>query len=826
MRYRIGTRGVGAFPTWTAWLAALLCVASCAAPAGAQTKIINGEPMLGWVNGTYEKPVIIEVVGDSNAVPSGPQSVAPNTDANNWYHSIMMGLAKWTPYVKLGGIETMQFGNNLGVFGGTASSSQHSAFRDLSGLTATDILPGQATPAAATTGIVMPSIVHHAYTAPRGDGGRSHFTFRTNGSWCVNDPDWYYDNRAMEVKLFGLLHASGLQSSNTFIRVERGGTEGVADGPITGATVTDTAVSFIGTEAPATWGASVPAGTNPLLRVGTATTGGYDETSRSAVFGRALLRTATPTRGEPVFTSQSAGGWTIRNFDSSAGRNIGYLARFTDTALQNRIHYLIKNASAATQDVTLIIWVRLGTNDSDNDSGSSTAWRDRTLLLIDRYRSAGAAVGVHPHFVLDSPSDPGTLPGPSYGQAAKFDNIEAGNALAAAARDRPWSRVVSINKRNVLNFRDPGANGTLRGPYNSSTNTVGGIVDEATDVHLNRIGAEIEVDGIWDSVANEFPVPSDATLGLTTPPAMPDQYADKRPFFWIQPFGGENFRGLDGNYLSDPVTWVRAKLDQAVRAGYERVVLHVPGGSVVTQDYYGADQRWHLQNSVELAAHYTYFNGGGYAADLRARGLTSDVYLGMVWEPPTNPAGSFEPPMLDPKVERSWIDSQVIWWKTTVGCKNVWFDAASVFGENATRLQKIRQLRDYIYGKGMGVAGGEAIPIINSGTWQIDLARAFDMPYLVTETALAGLTNNANYRVPAGAVMFCVMTAAEATPTNITKRINQGFIVVPFQDVTTVVAQGMLSTQDQTTGRNRDRTRRRRMGLGKSRKGARPCTLA
>jgi hypothetical protein len=824
---------VGAFSTWTAWLAALLCVASCAAPAGAQTKIINGEPMLGWVNGTYEKPVIIEVVGDSNATTGTAASAPDTSNDNHYYHSIYTALLKWSPYTKLGGMEIAPFtGENFGLYGrGTTSgSSQISQFANGSVVTIASILPGQATPGGTTTGIHLPAVTSSLYTSDRGDGTVRYWTMRpaSGGSWCVNDPDWWYDGRALEVKAQGLLTTDGLDGLR--LRSERGGTEASNQAVLSGSSITDTTINFAGTEAHTTFGASVAGSTTTMLRFGINTTSLSENAKRWVLSTQPLVRVATPTRGEPVFTSQSAGGTTIRVYDSSAGRNIGYSgglsARFTDTALQNRILYLVKNASAATQDVTLIFWVRLGTNDSDNDSGSSTAWRDRTLLLIDRYRSAGAAVGVHPHFVLDSPSDPGTLPGPSYGQAAKFDNIEAGNALAAAARDRPWSRVVSINKRNVLNFRDPGANGTLRGPYNSSTNTVGGIVDEATDVHLNRIGAEIEVDGIWDSAANEFPVPSDATLGLTTPPAMPDQYADKRPFFWIQPFGGENFRGLDGNYLSDPVTWVRTKLDQAVRAGYERVVLHVPGGSVVTQDYYGADQRWHLQNSVELAAHYTYFNGGGYAADLRARGLTSDVYLGIVWEPPTNPAGSFEPPMLDPKVERSWIDSQVIWWKTTVGCKNVWFDAASVFGENATRLQKIRQLRDYIYGKGMGVAGGEAIPVINSGTWQIDLARAFDMPYLVTETALAGLTNNANYRVPAGAVMFCVMTAAEATPTNITKRINQGFIVVPFQDVTTVVAQGMLSTQDQTTGRNRDRTRRRRMGLGKSRKGARPCTLA
>jgi hypothetical protein len=813
VRYRIGTKALCSF---SAWLAALLCVASCAAPAVAQTKIINGQGLLPWVNGTYEKPVIIEVVGDSNAVPSGPQSIAPNTDPNNWYHSVMMGLAKWSPYTKLGGIETMQFGNNLGVFGGSASSSNHSAFRDLSGLTTTDILPGQATPAADTTGRVMPSIVHHAYTANRADGDRSHFTFRTNGSWCVNDPDWYYDNRAMEVKWFGLLHASGLQSTNTFIRVQRGGTEGVADGAITGATVTDTAVSFVGTEAATAWGAPVPAGTSPLLRVGTATTGGYDETSRSAVFGRALLRTATPTRGEPVFTSQSAGGWTIRNFDSSAGRNIGYLARFTDAALQDRIRYLIKDHTGLTRDVTLIFWVRLGTNDSDNDSGSAASWQTRTQLLIDRYRSAAAAVGQHVHFVLDSPSDPGTLPGPSYGQAAKFDNIEAGNALAAAARDRPNSRVVSINKRNVLNFHDPGANGTLRGPYNSSTNTVGGILDEATDVHLNPIGAQREVQGIWASATAEFPVLTDTQLGLVRPAQWPEGNANREPFLWMQPFTASgSARGSDPSYLADPVAWIRTRLDKAVRTGLKRVMLHVPAGSNTAQLYYGADQRWWMQNTAELATLYTYLNDGTFRADLAARGLRGDVYVGAVWEPPSNPAGSFNAPVVDPRVERDWVDSQLTWWRSTVGMSGLWLDAAVLFNASpgATK-DTLYRLRDYLAGRSLEV-GGESIPVTNaSGVWKIDDARALDMPYLVTETALNGFTNNAAYRVPAGAVMFVVMTAAESTPAKIQQRIAQGFIVCPWQDVPDAVAQNVVSTQqDALGGRGRGRDRRRRLAV-------------
>ncbi len=99
MRYRIGAR---ALSIWSAWMAALLCVASCAAPAGAQTKIINGEPMLGWVNGTYEKPVIIEVVGDSNATTASGSSAPNNTDANHFYPSITPALAKRSPRAELG----------------------------------------------------------------------------------------------------------------------------------------------------------------------------------------------------------------------------------------------------------------------------------------------------------------------------------------------------------------------------------------------------------------------------------------------------------------------------------------------------------------------------------------------------------------------------------------------------------------------------------------------------------------------------------------------------------------------------------------------------
>ena len=781
--------------------ALLVLVGSCAEPALAQTKIINGQAMLPWMTGDYEKPVIIEVVGDSNATPAGGSSSPNTTDPNHFYHSITPALAKWSPYVKLGGMEASPFqGSNYGVFGGTSSLANHSTFWDLAGVTATGIQPGVATPGGSSTGIVMPDLNSFLWSSNRGDGQRIYSTWR-DGAWCINDPDWYYDNRAMEVKFYGLLESAGL-SSGTVLRVQRGGTEGVGEGQLSGSTNTDTSISFAGTEANTYWGAAVPAGTSAMLRVGITTTG-IDETNLRAVIGRPLLRIATPTRGAPVFTSQSVGGWTIRCFDSSAGQNIAYVARFTDAALQARINYLVKSYNGTAQDVTLVFWVRLGTNDSSNDSGTAAGWDARNQLLINRYRTAAAAVGVTPHFVLDSPSDPGTLPGPNYGQAAKFDRIEAGNALTAAAMDTPSSRVIAINKRAVLNFADSGCNGTLRGPYNASTNTTGGIVDEATDVHLNPIGAEREVEAIWSAAADEWPVETLVTIDTTR-----RMLQDREPFFWIQLYGGDhelNPNGMNGDAYDDIRTWMPLQLARAASLGFKRVMIHTPAGKLYSDigEYYGADQR-----RILPSGHETYY-AGQFKTDLARFGLKADVYIGGVWEPLADPTVG-RPPMLDPLIEEDMLTSQVLWWKTSVGMKRVWFDATGTYTSDATRKVMVDRTGDWCLARGLET-GGEPIPIINSGGWRIDEARAYDRPWLVTESALNGFSNNANYRVPAGAVMYVVFTNNEATPARVRQRINQGFIVCAWSDTDAAKAVDMLTLQG-TTSRNRTRERVRRVG--------------
>jgi hypothetical protein len=78
VRYRIGAR---ALSIWSAWRTALVCVASCAAPAGPQTKVVNGQGLLPWINGAYEKPVIVDFLSDPNGVVArGSAMVADTTE--------------------------------------------------------------------------------------------------------------------------------------------------------------------------------------------------------------------------------------------------------------------------------------------------------------------------------------------------------------------------------------------------------------------------------------------------------------------------------------------------------------------------------------------------------------------------------------------------------------------------------------------------------------------------------------------------------------------------------------------------------------------------
>lgn len=793
----------------------LLVLALCAAPSIAQTKIVNGQAMLPWVTGDYEKPVIIEVVGDSNAT-TGAGSSSPNTSNNHhFYHSIYVGLLKWTPYDKLGGMEWPSIvGHNPALFGTSsfAGTGKASHFRYSSPLSMSGIAPGQATPAGTTTGIHNPGIVTGQFSGNSGDGYYYFFSARTDAAWCVNDPDWYYDNRALEVKWSALLATNGLTTGA--IGVTRGGTEAIGEGTISSPTVdANTSITFAnaGGEAWTSFGTTVAASTSPLFRTGLRLTGGAgsSENGTRVTMSLPLLRVATPTRGEPVFATQSTGGWTIRNFDNDAGYNVSYVGRFTDTALQNRIDWLVDNYAGTRQDVTLIVWMRLGTNDGSNDSATAAAWDTRTQLLITRYRAAAAAVGVTPHFVLDAPSDPGdALATPT--QSAKFDRIEAGNALAAAALDQPSSRVIALNKRAILNARDPGCNGTLRGPFNASTNTVGGIVDEATDVHINDIGAEIEIDGIWDAAQAEWPVENDASLNLVD--SSRRMLQDKEPFYWIQFFGdnyggGGNPNGIRGDAYSDIAGFMNEELTRAATLGFKRVMIHTPGGKVYSSTgfYYGADQR-----RIMPAGFETYFTGQ-FRTDLARLGLRADVYIGAVWEPLADPlvVGSYAP-MIDPLIEEDNLTSQVLWWKTSANMTRVWFDAIGTYTENATRKISVDRTADWLFGRGCE-SGGEPIPVINSGGWRIDEARAYDRPWMVTETALAGFSNNANYRVPAGAVMYVVFAANEATQARVRQRINQGFIVCAWNDTANAVMADILTLQT-NNGRSRDRSRSRRVG--------------
>lgn len=74
MRYRIGAR---ALSSWLAWVAALLCVASCAAPAGAQTKIVNVHLLLPRINRSRNKPVVVELVSAPNGVVARGSAIVP-----------------------------------------------------------------------------------------------------------------------------------------------------------------------------------------------------------------------------------------------------------------------------------------------------------------------------------------------------------------------------------------------------------------------------------------------------------------------------------------------------------------------------------------------------------------------------------------------------------------------------------------------------------------------------------------------------------------------------------------------------------------------------
>jgi hypothetical protein len=94
---------------------------------------------------------------------------------------------------------------------------------------------------------------------------------------------------------------------------------------------------------------------------------------------------------------------------------------------------------------------------------------------------------------------------------------------------------------------------------------------------------------------------------------------------------------------------------------------------------------------------------------------------------------------------------------------------------------------------------------------------------MVTETALNGFTNNANYRVPAGATMYVVFANNEATPARIRQRITQGFIACAWDDTDAAKAIDMLQLQDATGGRSRDRSRNRRVGH-RHRKNKEPAT--
>jgi len=787
----------------------------CITPgAQAQTKIVNGQTMLPWVTGDYEKPVIIEVVGDSNATTGAGSSSPDTSNVHHFYHSIYVGLLKWTPYDKLGGMEWPSvIGHNPALFGTSsfAGTGKASHFRYSSPLSMSGIAPGQATPAGTTTGIHNPGIVTGQFSGNSGDGYYYFFSARTDAAWCVNDPDWYYDNRALEVKWSALLATNGLTTGA--IGVTRGGTEAIGEGAISSPTVdANTSITFAnaGGEAWTSFGTTVAASTSPLFRTGLRLTGGAgsSENGTRVTMSLPLLRVATPARGEPVFATQSTGGWTIRNFDNDAGYNVSYVGRFTDTALQNRIDWLVDNYAGARQDVTLIVWMRLGTNDGSNDSATAAAWDTRVRLFINRYRSAAAAVGVTPHFVLDAPSDPGTA-GATPTQSAKFDRIEAGNALAAAALDQPSSRVIALNKRAILNARDPGCNGTLRGPFNASTNTVGGIVDEATDVHINDIGAEIEVDGIWDAATAEWPVKNGAQLGLVDTTRRMLQ--DREPFFWIQFFGdnyggGGNSNGIRGDAYADIAGFMQKQMAKASGLGFKRIMLHTPGGKLYSSTgfYYGADQR-----RIMPASFKTYF-GGQFRTDLARFGLKADVYIGAVWEPLADPTTGYAP-MLDPVIEEDYLTSEVLYWKTTAGMQRVWFDAIGTYTENATRKISVDRTGDWLLARGFE-SGGEPIPIINSGGWRIDETRAYDRPWMVTETALNGFSNNANYRVPEGAVMYVVFAANEATPARVRQRINQGFVVCAWDDTDAATAIDMLQLQDVGDIRSRTRGRSRRIG--------------
>lgn len=290
------------------------------------------------------------------------------------------------------------------------------------------------------------------------------------------------------------------------------------------------------------------------------------------------------------------------------------------------------------------------------------------------------------------------------------------------------------------------------------------------------------------------PLPCDGLsvlgTGKTWVPSTPTWSPDRRPVAYIRTFGGAfcyNSRGLsaewydrdddgvppkdlDKNGVPDAFDWLLAELDAHYLDGWRRIVLLLPAGMVVKQEF-SSSQWWampawkragfeahvkpwiaaHPEASVGLYLNFMINNPCDLCqipnafrritqVDPGAIGYTEECVPGLVYVHPCYGRDTYRIP--DPRVpEDVCTFSQNIRPWMSVGAREFWFDAA----EYQTRKQSFVELAwspDYL---GKAKFGGETVPYKGPGE--------YDETY-VAKTPWFGTTDWIDKQDPDGAWTF------------------------------------------------------------------------
>lgn len=267
------------------------------------------------------------------------------------------------------------------------------------------------------------------------------------------------------------------------------------------------------------------------------------------------------------------------------------------------------------------------------------------------------------------------------------------------------------------------------------------------------------------------------------------------PFVWLQSHGGGTVfpNQLRGEIIRDARGYIRRELDKIKEIGYKWVFMHCVGGAGPNGEY-PADQRELMRgHGVPEAIHEYYEND--FARDLKIRDMRAHGYFGISWLEDIvrvrREGGGFDqwPIITDDDVHR--FEEQIVWWKNH-GMSRLWFDALARRAERVEARASVDALQRLLLKYGIPI-GGEPLPLSREGgSWHIDEERARKFPTVVTELALSGMSNNQNFKVPAGAVVYNVMRPQDASALRIRKRQRQGFIVCPWSSVDANVQRSML----------------------------------